>query len=90
MAVLLAMLAVSVHVCGSQALESGRVTQVTSVSSAGGPCLICLMRQPAATAFPLLALLPLGLAGSHTIPVEKHLRLLPAGFRLYIRPPPAN
>jgi hypothetical protein len=89
-AVLLAMLAVSVHVCGSQVVVSGGMTQVTSVSAGGGPCLICLMRQPGTTVVPVLALLLLAPAGSLFLPFEQPLRLLPEGFWLYIRPPPAN
>lgn len=89
-AVLLAAnLAQSVHICGLSSPNLGREAQFGSPAPVTGPCLICMMGQPATAALLfLILLLPATQKGTRKR-LESHPRVLLEAFRLYVRPPPA-
>jgi hypothetical protein len=85
---LMAMMAQSAHLCGPLASAPDNSARVDSVAATAGPCLICLMAQPATAVLFLLLLLFLILRRPPAALVEQHLHSLLQSFRLYVRPPP--
>jgi len=86
-AVLLAAMTQAAHVC-PQIIPS-RVAQANPPTTSGGPCLICLMAQPATAALLLRVILLSILSARPAALVEQRPRPLLATFRLCVRPPPA-
>jgi hypothetical protein len=86
---LAATLAQSAHICGLPSPNLGRGPQFSSLVSANGPCLICMMGHSATiTLLLLILLLPATRKGPRQR-VDPRPRALLEAFRLYVRPPPA-
>ena len=86
---LAANLAQSAHICGLPSPNLGREAQFGSQAPVTGPCLICMMGQPATAALLFLILLLLATQKETRRRLESHPRVLLEAFRLYVRPPPA-